>query len=77
MTPETNGHTAISEQERRMRAIDATQSRHSAVMEGGQVPPAAQAIQDEYVAGKITSDEMMDRARALVESRVGKGNDNA
>ncbi|KRC43021.1 antitoxin VbhA family protein [Oerskovia sp. Root22] len=49
----------VKERERRVRA-----AVHSGEMEGLKVTPATRRDADEYVAGRITSDELVARARA-------------
>lgn len=53
--------TTAGSVERQRRVDDAI---HSGEMEGMNVAPATRADAGDYVAGRITSDELVDRARA-------------
>lgn len=63
---------AISEEERAQRAADADRIRHSSEMERGGTDDATRALQDRYVAGEITSDELMRLTREHVMSQLGR-----
>ena len=54
--------TATTAAERELRVAEAI---HSGEMEGMYVDAATRADADEYVAGRIDSDELVARARAL------------
>ncbi|GIG26485.1 MULTISPECIES: antitoxin VbhA family protein [Cellulomonas] len=56
----------ISDEERAQRAADAARIRHSSEMERGGTDPAVRALQDRYVAGEITADELAALTRDLV-----------
>lgn len=51
--------------EQEARAATIASIRHSSTLEGGQSTPAAQAIQDLWVAGEIDADELVRRTQAL------------
>ena len=53
--------STITAAERQRRVDDAI---HSGEMEGMHVDPATRADAGDYVAGRITSDELVERARA-------------
>lgn len=53
--------TTTTEAERERRVAEAI---HSGEMEGLQVSPAGRADAQEYIAGRIDSDELVARARA-------------
>lgn len=53
--------TATTEAERERRVAEAV---HSGEMEGLRVTPATRADAQEYIAGRIDSDELVARARA-------------
>lgn len=55
------------------RARRVSEAIHSGEMEGLQVSPDGQADAAEYIAGRISSDELVARARA----RYGLGTDRA
>lgn len=57
----TSTAAAISRDERERRVAEAI---HSGEMEGFHVSPAGIEDADEYVAGRIDSDELVTRARA-------------
>ncbi|MFV0320641.1 MAG: hypothetical protein ACK5IN_09855 [Microbacterium sp.] len=57
----TSTVTATTAAERELRVAEAI---HSGEMEGLQVDPATRADAQEYVAGRISSDELVERARA-------------
>lgn len=57
----TSTITAAESVERQRRVDDAI---HSGEMEGMHVAPATRADAGDYVAGRITSDELVERARA-------------
>ncbi len=48
----------------RARRFAFSQAEHSGEMEGLHVDPATQADAEEYVAGRIDSDELVERTRA-------------
>lgn len=52
----------VTESGKRKRRVD--DAIHSGEMEGVHVAPATRADAGEYVAGRITSDELVERARA-------------
>lgn len=56
----------ISTQEQARRQQRAEFVRVSTEMEGGQTSPAARAIQDRYVRGEITADELLELTREQV-----------
>ncbi|MFT8396683.1 hypothetical protein [Propionibacterium sp.] len=57
----TSTMTATTEAERERRVAEAV---HSGEMEGLRVTPATRADAQEYIAGRIDSDELVARARA-------------
>ena len=57
----TSTVATITEAERERRVADAI---HSGEMEGLSVSPAGRADAQEYIAGRIDSDELVARARA-------------
>lgn len=57
----TSAMTATTEAERERRVAEAV---HSGEMEGLRVTPATRADAQEYIAGRIDSDELVARARA-------------
>lgn len=52
---------SVEAAERRRAAVAA--ARHSIEMEGGRVSEDARVVQDAFVAGELTLDEYLDRAR--------------
>lgn len=57
----------ISERVRRQKAVDS--ARHSIEMEGGRVSDAVEADAVRYVAGELSSEQMLERLRCrLAES---------
>ncbi len=59
----------ITPQERARRSEDAARIRHSSEMEGGGTDAATRALQDRYVRGEITGDELIDFTRQHLASR--------
>lgn len=53
------------DEDARRRVVD--QARHSTELEGGRTDPAARALQERYVAGEISADELVEQTRRLVQ----------
>lgn len=58
------------EQDRRRAAVD--QARHSSQMEGVQSSPAGRELQEQYVDGEISAEQLVDRTRQMVQARNGR-----
>jgi uncharacterized membrane protein len=61
----------ISAEELAAREYDMMRARKSTELEGGRSSEAARAIQDRYVRGEITSDEMVRLTKELFGAPVG------
>ncbi|HEY3514523.1 MAG TPA: antitoxin VbhA family protein [Kribbella sp.] len=55
----------VGEAEQAQRAAQVASVRHSSALEGGRSTDAARALQDQYVAGEISIEELVERTRAL------------
>lgn len=63
--------TGVSTGECARRRVAVDEARHSTEMEGGRVSEPAQADLARYVAGELTSDELIERAHQRVAQSAG------
>lgn len=63
--------TGTSPVERRNRQLAVAEARHSMEMEGGRVSEAAEADAARYVAGELSSEELLERVRRRVAGSSG------
>ncbi len=59
MSHDETTRPTINEAEMQARAWAVAQARHSTEMEGGRSSDEVRAVQDRYVRGEITSDELI------------------